>query len=85
MTTTRSLFPQIVVTSLQERVLNFIQQLHSSESERKQLQVSVDSLSNGLAQLKEYEQMCSGMEGELRSVKQQVHTEFTVISPTNIC
>lgn len=63
---------QATVTSLQERVLSFVQQLHTSESERKRLRGNIDSLNQNLAQLTQYQQACGDMEDELHSVRKQV-------------
>lgn len=64
-----------MVTSLQERVLSFVQQLHTSESERKRLRENIDSLNHNLAQLSQYQEACADMENELHTLRKQVRED----------
>ena len=63
---------QSLATALQERVLSFVQQLHASETERKRLKESANSLNETSRQLQQYQDACSELENELHSSRKQV-------------
>lgn len=62
----------MMVTSLQEKVLSFIQQLHTSESERKRLRDNMDNMNQNINQLTQYQEACADLERELYGLRKQV-------------